>query len=479
MFTKGQSIEVRIEDAADGQKCFGKLPEGLGVFVTGPVAVGDRVRAEVFKIKKNYLEARLAEVLEPSAHRVTPECAHFGVCGGCKWQHVGYAEQLRIKRKIVADALVHVGGFESVEVAEALPSPRIFGYRNKLEFSFGERRYLLESEMGIEGGALAKPADFALGFHAPARYDKVVDIDLCHLATPEMNAALDLVRRFALERKLSVYSSDLQTGLLRNLVLRQGVQTGDFMVNLVTFEHVPGLMTELLGELRGALGERMTTFVNSVTRSRSMVAYGEEQVVLFGPGTIAERIGDCRFVISPNSFFQTNTLQAERLYELARTAAALTPADTVFDLYGGTGTIALYIARSCARVFGFELESSAVADAQKNADLNGVTNCRFVQTDLKHFGQALREMGEANHPDVVITDPPRAGMHPKAVDALRGVAPRRIVYVSCNPASLARDAKALCEGGLYALSRVQPVDLFPHTYHIESVAVLHRSAADR
>jgi 23S rRNA (uracil1939-C5)-methyltransferase len=364
-------------------------------------------------------------------------------------------------------------------VAEALPSPRTFGYRNKMEFSFGDRRYLLESEMEAGAAPLAKPADFALGFHAPARYDKVVDVDVCRLATPEMNEALDLVRRFALERGLSVYAGDGREGLLRNLVVRQGFRTGDFMVTLVTFEHVPALMAALLGELRAALGGRMTTFVNSLNRGRSMVAYGEEQVVLHGPGTIEEELGGLRFTISPNSFFQTNTLQAERLYERTKAAAGLSPSDVVLDLYCGTGSIALYVAGSCARVTGFELEASAVADAEKNAARNGVANCRFVRTDLKHLAQSLGEAAEAGRPDVVITDPPRAGMHPKAVEALRALAPRRIVYVSCNPASLARDAKALCEGGGYALARVEPVDLFPHTYHVESVAVLQRAETAR
>jgi 23S rRNA (uracil1939-C5)-methyltransferase len=400
------------------------------------------------------------------------------VCGGCKWQHVDYAEQLRIKRKIVADAFAHLGGFEGAEVADVLPSPHLYGYRNKIEFSFGERRYLLEEEMGLDERALAKPRDFALGFHASGRYDKIIDIDSCHLATPEMNAALDVVRRFALARRLTVYNSDTQSGLLRHLVLRQGFRTGDFMVNLVTFAHEAALMGELLEDLKRALGERMTTFVNSLNMSRSKVAYGEEQVVLHGPGTIAERIGALRFTISPNSFFQTNSLQAERLYETALRMAALAPGDAAFDLYCGTGTIALYVASACARVVGFELEESAVADATKNAERNGVGNCRFVQTDLKHLGQAMREMGEAARPDVVITDPPRAGMHTKGVEALRQVAPRRIVYVSCNPASLARDVKALCEGGRYRLGPVQPVDLFPHTYHIESVAALERDSGD-
>ncbi len=501
MFTKGQQLEIEITDTADGQQCFGRLPEGLAVFVQGAAAVGDLVRASVFKVKKNYLEARLLEVVRPSPTRVTPACAHFGVCGGCKWQHVGYPEQLRIKRKLVADALVHLGGFADAKVLETLPSPQVFGYRNKMEFSFGDRRYLLESEMASAPGRagfipaiadvksalpiagvnpalpppeLSKPANFALGFHAPGRFDRVVDVDLCHIATPEMNQALTLVKAWALRHALTIYSTHTHTGYLRNLVVRHAAGTGEFMVYLVTSTSEPALMAGLLQELKAAFNSSLTTFVNGVTSRKNTVARGDQDIVLHGPGFIREVLDGLSFEISPGSFFQTNSRQAEVLYRETVARAQPRPDEVVYDLYCGTGTIALFLARRCRAVVGAELEPSAIADAERNACANGLEQVRFLPMDLQHFAEAARALPADLQPGVVVVDPPRVGLHPKLVEELRRLAPRRIVYVSCNPASLARDAQLLCAGGLYALGEVQPVDLFPHTYHVESVVALER-----
>lgn len=473
MFTKGQLIELDITDAADGQKCFGELPDGMAVFVHGAVAVGDRVEASVFKIKRNFLEAQFRRVLAPAAVRVAPRCAHFGVCGGCKWQHVAYAEQLRLKRKTVADALAHLGGFAGVEVAEAVGAEDPFHYRNKVEFSFGDARYLLDAERATAAELLAKPRDYALGFHAANLFSKVIDIDRCHIATEEMNTALVLAKEFFRARGTSVYSTLSHTGFLRNLALRHAAFSGELMVYLITSSHDEPLMREFLGELFRAFGPKLTTFVNGVTERKSSVAFAEQLFTMHGPGFITEQLGRRRFAISPNSFFQTNSRQALRLYDVTKEFAALQPADVLHDLYCGTGSIGIYCADACRRVVGFELEAGSVRDAEANAKLNGVTNAEFHQLDMKHFAESL---GAAqSQPDVVITDPPRAGMHEKAVGALRQLAPRRIVYVSCNPASLARDARALCADGAYRLARVQPVDLFPHTHHIESVAELLRA----
>lgn len=462
MFKKFQRLEVSITDLADGQKSFGRMPDGLAVFVEGPAAVGDRVAATITGIKKNFLEAKLVEVIEPSPLRTQPVCSHFGVCGGCKWQHVQYAEQLRIKRKMVADALQRIGGFVDAQVAETVPAPRVYGYRNKVEFSFGDRRYLLQEEMDHP----TQPVDFALGFHAAGRFEKVLNIDRCHIATDKMNQALFLAKSFAQQRKISCYSVKTHEGFLRNLVLRESFSTGEFMVYLITSSHDP----EIMKEFRTALGDLPSTFVNGITKRMNNVAYAEEQIVLSGSGTITERLGDYRFVISPNSFFQTNSEQAMRLYQVALDMAELRPGDHVFDLYCGTGTISIFISKFCRKVIGYEQELSSVRDAEKNASLNNVANCSFQQVDLNKFAGAAVEL-----PDVVITDPPRAGMHAKTVEQLRQLRPRRIIYVSCNPASLARDGQLLCADGLYALGPVQPVDLFPHTYHVESVARFDRT----
>lgn len=472
MYQKSQQIELIITDAGDGTVCFGKLPDGMSVFVSGPVAVGDRVEAAITKIKRNYLEARLTRVVEQSSVRVAPACTHFGICGGCKWQHVAYPEQLRIKRKVVADALAHIGGFPAHPVLDAIPSPVEYGYRNKLEFSFGDRRYLLPEEMDAD--VLAKPRDYALGFHVPGRFDKVVDIDRCHIAPPEMNEALAVVKAFGRARGLSVYNTHAHTGFLRNLVVRKAFATGEFMIYLVTSAHDAELMRALDTELLNHFGDRLTTFVNGVTTKKNTVARGERDVIVRGPGFITERLGSLRFAISPASFFQTNTPQAERLYDEALCAARLSGGEVVHDLYCGTGTIALWLAPRCRAVIGCELEESSLRDAEANARANGIENARFIPLDLRHYARAVRELPTGLRPDVVVVDPPRAGLHPDLIAELRALQPARVVYVSCNPASLARDLKMLCADGCYRPGPVQPVDLFPHTGHIESVVRLDR-----
>lgn len=474
MHKKGETVELSLFDTADKNRCVGTLPDGIRVFVEGPAAVGDTVQARIVKIKKRYLVAQMTGVLSASGRRTTPRCRYFGICGGCKWQHLDYAEQLRIKRKQVADALEHLGRFEQPEVAECIPAETIYGYRNKIDMDFTDRRYLTADEMAVPEAERTKPEDFALGFHAPGCFAKAIDIDNCDLASPEMNRAVATVRRFCVQHRLPVYSTFSHTGFLRNLVVRQGARTGELMVNLITSSHDPERMQALCGELRAALGDGLKTFVNGLSQRKNMVAFNDSAEVVYGGGWITDRLGDYTYRISPNSFFQTNTVQAEKLYGEILRSARLAGAETVYDLFCGTGSIALFIARHCDRVLGIELVESSVADARRNAEEHGADNCTFRQMDLMHFGTIRGELEAFGLPDVVITDPPRAGMHANAVEMLRALAPPAVVYVSCNPASLARDGQRLCEGGLYRLAGVQPVDLFPQTNHIESVARFER-----
>lgn len=476
MYKKKQIVEVEIVDLGDKNQCFGRLDDGMGIFVQGAAAVGDVVRAEIFKIKKNYLVARYRDIVKPSPHRIDPICPYFGLCGGCKWQHMDYAEQLRLKRKQVQDALEHIGGFKDIECKPCLPAPELFGYRNKMDFSFTDLRYLTPEEIDREPGEHDKPLDFALGFHAPGCYSKAIDIDHCDLSTPEMNIALNTVRAFCLRHQdgLPIYSTRTHTGELRNLMVRHGGHTGEFMVNLVTSTHHPELMEALCGELKTALGDRLTTFVNNTTSAKNTVAFGEKEFVLHGPGTITDRLGDYTYRISANSFFQTNTVQAETLYIQIMETARLKPTDIVYDLFCGTGSIALFASGHCQKVLGVEVVESSVNDARENAVRHGVENCEFIRLDLKDIKEIETEMREFGHPDVVITDPPRAGMNPRAVKMLLKIGPPVIVYVSCNPASLARDGQMLCEEGEYRLVHCQPVDMFPQTNHVESVARFER-----
>lgn len=482
-FRKGELLELEIIDTGEDDACIAKLPEGMVVLVRGLVTPGDRVQAAITKVKKSYLEARFVSLVSPSPCRVDPVCAHYGVCGGCKWQHVNYPQQLAFKRKVVEDALRRLGGF-NIAVAEPIPSPAAYHYRNKVDFTFSNERFILDEELPVDPAARAKPSDFALGFHRRGCFHKIIDIDACHIATELSSRVLVLTKHFFLEHRQRAYSTITHDGFLRNLMIRHAGFSGELMVNLITSSYDATLMTGYRDHLLAGLGDRLTTLVNSTTSRKNLVAYGEEQHVLHGPGFITETLDGLRFIISPNSFFQTNSAQALALYRVAARMAALEANDVLYDLYCGTGSITQFAGRACRAAYGFELEPAAIADAHTNAALNQLNHCRFIATDMKHLREAM--LGTGERPDVVITDPPRAGMHERAVETLLDIAPRRIVYVSCHPGSLARDAKMLCEGGAYELVEVQPVDLFPQTFHVESVArferkplaLTHRSAAD-
>jgi 23S rRNA (uracil1939-C5)-methyltransferase len=477
MYKKLQRIQLIISDLADKNQCYGKLDDGMSVFVQGTIAVGDRVEAEIIKIKKQYLVASLTTVLSPAPTRIEPVCYYFGTCGGCKWQHMNYPEQLRLKQKQVIDALQHIGGFNTVTCKPCIPADEIYHYRNKVDFSFTDLRYLTLEEMQQPIEKLKKPVDFALGFHAPGRFAKAIDIDHCHLATPEMNQVLNLTREFCLQHRenLPIYSTRTHTGELRNLVVRHAGHTRELMVNLVTTTHQPALMQSLTSHLHQTLGTSLTTFVNSTTSAKNTVAFGEKEFVMHGEGYISDRLGAYAYRISPNSFFQTNTAQAEILYQQILTSAQLQPDDIVYDLFCGTGSITLFASEHCQKVLGIELVESSVQDARANAKRNQVENCSFLQLDMKNIRSITEKLNAFGKPRIVITDPPRAGMHPNAIQLLREIAPPVIIYVSCNPASLARDGAALAENNLYQLTECTPIDLFPQTNHVESIARFERS----
>lgn len=469
MITRGSEVEVQLVALAFEGHAIARH-EGFVLFVRGGVP-GDIVRARIIKKKRNHAEAEIAEVIHQSPSRVPAACAHFGLCGGCKWQHIAYAEQLRAKEQHVIDAFERIGGFRSIPIAPIVGAADPFFYRNKIEFSFSRRRWLtveeLQSGQDFSG-------EFGLGFHIPNRYEKVLNIEECWLHSSLSNQILNAVRTFCQERRLSVCSTKTHEGYLRHLVIRDGKRTGEVMVNLVTTTHEPDLMQALSTKLTSQF-PAITTFVNNITARKSMVAQGDQEVVYSGSGTITERLGKYRFQVSANSFFQTNSTQAERLYEIARTAGELKPSDTVFDLYCGTGTIAIYISDAVSSVIGIDLIPSAIEDAHRNAELNSVTNCRFVLGDLKDLLTRERNW-MSDHPDVVILDPPRSGLHPQVVEEVAALSPGRIVYVSCNPTTQARDVKMFAETG-YELVGLQPVDMFPHTFHVENVAALRRRGA--
>jgi len=465
---KGDEIVLSVESLSGDGKTVARH-EGMVFFVENAVP-GDKVRAKIWKLQKKFAEARAVEILEASPERVEPRCRHFGVCGGCRWQNLSYPAQLSFKEKLVSDAFVRIGGFEQTEVLPVIGCDEPYFYRNKMEFTFSNYRWLTDEEMKLNEEV---PKEVALGLHVPGRYDKVLNLQECHLQSELSAAICNLVREVSRVWGLSVYSTKTHVGYLRHLVIRESKRTGELMLNLVTTSDWHEAMQNMTGLLLGQFPQ-ITTIVNNITDRKSMVAFGDTEKVYHGPGYITEKLGSCTFRISANSFFQTNTLQAEKLYDTVREFAETRPGIVVYDLYSGTGTIAIYLSGQAERVVGIEAVQSAITDAERNAQLNGVGNCYFLLGDLKdRLTKDSSWLSEHPKPSVIVTDPPRSGMHPKVISQLVKLSPERIVYVSCNPATQARDAAMLALGG-YKLRKVRPVDMFPHTDHIEAVALFTR-----
>ncbi len=457
-FRKGETIELLVEAMANGGRGIGRV-DGCVVFVRGAIT-GDRIACRIVKKKKAYAEALLVELLTPSPHRIQPPCPYAGYCGGCQWQHVAYEKQLDFKRDQVVEPLEHIGGLKNPPVHQVLPSEKVFGYRNKMEFSFSDRRWYLPDEMHLR----ENHGDFALGLHVPGAFQKVIDMGACLLQQDTGNRILRDVKRYALESGIPVYGLKSHEGFWRFLTLRYSVAMDEWMVNLITSQYRPETVRPLAEFLR-AKYDGIRTVVNNINIRKASIAVGESEKILFGDGCIEDKIGDFRFKISANSFFQTNSAGAAALYGTVAEYAGLQGGETILDLYSGTGTIPIFISERAASVTGIEISESASADAEENARDNQVKNCRFICGDIR---DALREI--SFKPDVVIIDPPRVGMHKDVLTRLLEMAPERIVYTSCNPATLARDLSQMV--GTYELHEVQPVDMFPNTYHIEAVARL-------
>jgi 23S rRNA (uracil1939-C5)-methyltransferase len=453
---RGDTLSLTIDDLAFGGEGVGRI-DGYVVFVPGAIP-GDRRKVRVTERRARYGRAVIEEVETPSPDRVAPPCPYFGRCGGCRLQHVSYAAQLAFKEKQVRDCLDRLGKLgPSIEVRPIVPAPDVLWYRNKMEFTVA----------GVTGAP-------AIGLHQADRYDVVLDIDRCLLQSETMNTLLGEVRREVTERGLSVWQArgrEDGEGLLRFVTVREGRNTGEAMVNFVA--SAPDVAA--LAPLSASLGTRVpaaTSVLLNVNDRKASVAAGTEEHVLFGRDHIRESLQGVTFQVSANSFFQTNTRQAEQLFSLVADACELTGAETLIDLYSGTGAISLLLARRCRRVYGIELVAAAVADAGRNARLNGIENCTFLEGEVRHVLPVLVQDGV--QAEVGVADPPRAGFHPRALAAVAALGPARMVYVSCNPSTLARDLGDLARQG-YRVDWVQPVDMFPQTPHIEAVARLSRA----
>lgn len=469
---KGEEITLEIQDTAFEGKCVARH-EGLVVFVENAVP-GDIVIAKLLKIKKSYAEAKAVRIKRPSPLRVEPRCKYFGVCGGCAWQHVDYQAQLRFKHQHVVDSFERIGGFSNLNVLPIIGSDDIYFYRNKMEYSFSNQQWLSNpSSKNNEGLPPKEINPIFLGLHVPQRYDKILDIDECHLQSALSNRILNFTRDFARQNHLTVYDSTTEEGYLRFLVIRESKRMKEAMVNLVTYTSDKELMGRFTSQLLEECPE-VTSVVNTINTRKAQVAFGETEKIYRGSGYIHELLGKDTFVVSASSFFQTNVAQAEKLYRAAKEFGDFKSSDVVFDLYSGTGSIAIFLSSAVKQVIGVESVESSVNNAERNVNENGITNCSFILGDLKdRLTKDTGWMSSSSKPHVVVVDPPRSGMHPKVVEEILALAPERIVYVSCNPSTQARDVKLLC-AEKYRLVKLQPVDMFPHTYHIENVVLLHR-----
>jgi 23S rRNA (uracil1939-C5)-methyltransferase len=447
-----KQVELEITDLAFDGKAVALL-DGKVVFLDSGLP-GEKVLAEITQSKPRYNRARLCEVITPSPDRIAARCSHFESCGGCTWQDLSYHKQLEYKKKQVADCLERIGGLKNVTIRDTIGSAEQFFYRNKMEFSF---------HTTDDGG-------FTLGLHRRGAFDDIFDLDRCYLLSEISNEMVRWVRDFVIRHRIPVYDVIGHTGYMRFLMIRQGKRTGQIMVNLVTnygeFPH----QGELIAGLRESF-PKLTTVVHNQTGRKSNIATGEIEQILYGPGYIEERILTRTFRIRANSFFQTNSLQAETLYRTACEMLEPAPGHRVLDLYCGTGPIGILVAEHVTEVVGVELVGDAVKLAEENAVLNGVDNISFLEANVTEYLKTCS--AERRYFDIVVVDPPRAGLHPKALKRIMTLKPEKILYISCNPATFARDAAKLVEEG-YHLPSLTPVDMFPHTKHIETVAVLHR-----
>jgi 23S rRNA (uracil1939-C5)-methyltransferase len=456
--------QLPVSDYAAEGKALGRV-DGKVIFIEGAVP-GDVVDVVLTKSKKDWAEGKVTAFRSLSPERVDPFCTHFGLCGGCKWQMLPYPRQLAYKEREVVQNLTRLGKITLPAVQPIIGGADTRYYRNKLEFTFSSRRYRTQEEMRAEGPDMPAPEP-GLGFHVPKLFDKVIDLKECHLQAEPSERIRSVVRSFALQEGYSFYDIRQHTGWLRNLVVRV-CTTGEVMVNIVLGNEDrvegPRLMDHLLSQV-----PEITTLLYTINPKWNDSIHDLEPKTYYGKGFITETLGDFRFKIGPKSFFQTNTRQAERLYEVVRDFAGLTGTETIYDLYCGTGSIGIYLSGKAGRVIGVEVIDAAIRDAEENARINGVEHARFFTGDVT---AVCTDEFFAVHgrPDVLITDPPRAGMHEQLVRKLLEIGAPRVVYVSCNVATQARDLQLLDER--YRVTRVQPVDLFPHTHHIENVVLL-------
>ena len=463
---KRDILELFIQDLSFHGKGVAKV-DTYTIFVTDAIP-GQKVKAKIQRAKKSYAEAYILEILEKSDYEIQPPCQYFDHCGGCKHQNIPYETQLEFFHKQINELYKRLGGFADADVKPVIGAKDIYNYRNKMEFSFSKHRWLtgdFEKE---------KPQDFALGLRAPGNFWKTVDLNACMIAPKESAKIMELVREYAFENHLPPYDQREHIGLLRHLMIRKGYNTGQLMVNIVTSKNKPELFKGL-AERIVAEYPNITSIMHTVATNKGGTTIPEVQNLLFGQDYIEDKLGDLTYKISAASFFQTNTVMAEKLYDEIKKTANVQKDENVWDLYCGTGSIGLYIAPDAKTVTGIEIIKDAVHDAVKNAKNNSIENIEFIHGNLDNLFEKQPQLAnQLPKPDVLIVDPPRSGLHPKLVSQIIELNPHRIVYVSCNPATQVRDLKMLSDEAGYKIDSIQPVDMFPHTPHIEVVTGLSK-----
>jgi 23S rRNA (uracil1939-C5)-methyltransferase len=458
-----------VDAYAAGGKSIARL-DGKVVFIEGAVP-GDIVDVRLTKNKKDWAEGKAIHFIQYSNDRVVPFCKHFGVCGGCKWQMLPYEKQLQYKQQEVTDQMKRIGKIILPEMPPAIGSGATTSYRNKLEFTFSSKKYYTQEEIDSmpmhEDGPRGLPSIPALGFHVPGSFDKVIDIQECHLQIPLNNEIRNAVRDYALKHEISFYDIRQHTGLLRNLMTRL-CTTGDTMVNLVFGEFDKQVLEGIMEFIKNQFPQ-ITSLYYTINKKMNDSLHDQQPILYHGNGYVVEQLGILKFKIGPKSFFQTNTKQAEVLYGIAKQFAELKGHETLYDLYCGTGSIGIFLSDQVEKVIGVEMIEEAINDAKENAALNGILNTKFFVGDVAAVctDEFFLEHGR---PDVIITDPPRVGMHEKLVKQILFMEAPIVVYVSCNPSTQARDLQLLSEK--YDVTAIQTVDMFPHTHHIENVVQL-------
>ena len=456
--------DVEVMDVADDGQAVGKVSD-LVVFISHAVP-GDVVDVQVTRKRKKYVESIPVRFSKYSEWRVEPVCSHFTVCGGCKWQDFDYAQQLQYKHKNVSDCLVRIGKLETPKIAPVLAADPTLFYRNKLEFTFSSNRWLTTEEIHSEGDVTNRNA---LGFHIPEKFDKVLDIDRCYLQPDPSNAIRTAIRDFALQENMPFYDLRNHQGYLRTLIIRTS-STGEVMA-VVCFHHEDTDKREKLLNFVWKRFPEVTSLMYVINPKLNDSIADLEVLPYKGKTHIMEDMEGLKFKIGPKSFYQTNSRQAHHLYKVVRTFAGLTGCEIVYDLYTGTGTIANFLASKAKKVVGIEYISEAIEDAKYNSAINGIRNTSFFAGDMKDVF-TMKFIQQHGTPDVLVLDPPRAGVHAKVIEALLVATPKKVIYVSCNPSSQARDMALMQD--FYRIAAVQPVDMFPHTHHVENVVLLER-----